>query len=185
MVTNSRPRLPPPIVLPAERHDIPELVRIYLDAESTNLLHNLMFSSRKKQGREVVKLLEDNFDNPHLLLVKAVDAESGDITAMAAWIRRGYTAEELGISAPEAAVKNLHPLQLNAGIVHADTEEKSPPGLGQYINDQMKSFLDEWTKDLKHISLELLMTDPRYQRRGIGTAMLKWGHAKAGESSPL
>jgi GNAT superfamily N-acetyltransferase len=183
MRSTSRPRYPPPIILPSERHDIPELVRIYLDAESSNLLHNLVLPSRKKAARELIKVLDDNFDNPQLRLMKAVDPESGDITAMAAWQLKGYAPEELEGLRPDAVSKVFPPLQLNGGIFHGKVEGKPPPGLGQYVNDQMTSFLDDWTRDLKHLYLALLMTDPRYQRRGIGTAMLKWGHEKAGKLS--
>jgi len=179
MRSSSRPRYPPPIVLPAERPDIPELVRIYLDAESGNLLYNLMMGSRKKFGRELIKIFEDNFDNPQLLLMKAVDPDSGDITAMAAWQLQGYTPEELKSSRSDAASKVFPPLRLHAGVFHGRIEGKPLPGLGQYVNDQLISFLNDWTTDLKHLYLALLMTDPQYQRRGIGTAMLKWGHEKS------
>jgi len=53
---------------------------------------------------------------------------------------------------------------------HGKNEE-----LGQYIKDSMDKFLTGWPSDTKHLYLGLLMTDPKFQRRGIGSALLQWG----------
>lgn len=56
--------------------------------------------------------------------------------------------------------------------------EKRTP-IEDFIRDRILAFNDTWRNGVKHIELVLLMTDPAFQRRGIGTALLKWGHALA------
>jgi hypothetical protein len=56
-------------------------------------------------------------------------------------------------------------------------EERSP--INKYISEHYNEFVESWTKGVKHIKLGLLITDSRFQRRGIGTVLLEWGHELA------
>jgi len=181
MRSTSRPRYPPPIILPAVRADIPELVRVHVDALHADLLTILQFPSPEKFTRAMIKLLDENFDAPQLLIMKALDAETKEITAMAIWQLKGYDPKELGVDHSNfgAASKLFRPQDLSAGVLLANVQQEPQSAIGQYIQSQFTAFLDSWTKGTKYIYLALLMTDPRFQRRGIGTAMLNWGHERA------
>ncbi|EEA26208.1 hypothetical protein TMatcc_005538 [Talaromyces marneffei ATCC 18224] len=183
MRTPVRPRFPPPIIKFAERDDIPELVRVWLAAERTNLLMFYHFpteESRSEYAREVIKQFEDNFDQPHLLILKAVDPETKQIAAMAVWQKMGYKdcARSDGLFAAAGLMLN--------GTLESSRDGFTPNSVTQslerYIATQFEQFLASWSRDSKHLYLALLMTDPRFQRRGIGTAMLEWGHEHADEA---
>lgn len=183
MRTPARPRYPPPIIKFAERDDIPELVRVWLAAERTDLL--MFYSlpteeSRSEYAKDVIKQLDDNFDKPHLLILKAVDPETKQITAMAVWQKKGYRLS------PQP-----DDMFAAGGIILKRTLASSEDGmssqsvrqsLNDYIQTQFERFLASWSRDSKHLYLALLMTDPDFQRRGIGTAMLDWGHKYADEA---
>lgn len=179
----ARPRFPPPIIKFAERDDIPELVRVWLAAERTNLLMFYHFpteESRSEYAKEVIKQFEENFDKPHLLVLKAVDPETKQITAMAVWQKRGYrfSPQSDDIFAAGGIVLN-GTLTTSSDDVFLNSATQS---LENYIQTQFEQFLASWSRDSKHLYLALLMTDPNFQRRGIGTAMLEWGHKYTDEA---
>ncbi|EED22083.1 conserved hypothetical protein [Talaromyces stipitatus ATCC 10500] len=168
MRTRIPSRFPVPIIQFAERNDIPELVRVWLAAERTNLLMFYHFpteESRSEYAEQAIKVLDENFDDPHLLLLKAVDPDTSRITAMAVWQKRGY-------GQPSAQSEDI--------FAGAGDSDQIP--LERYIDTQFKRFLASWAQNSKHLYLALLMTDPNFQRRGIGTAMLEWGHKHADEA---
>lgn len=136
--------------------------------------------SRSEYAKEVIKQFEDNFDKPHLLVLKALDPETKQITAMAVWQKRGYklSPQSDDIFTAGGIVFN-RTLTSSSGRIVSNTDSKSLEG---YIQSQFEQFLASWSRDSKHLYLALLMTDPRFQRRGIGTALLEWGHKYADEA---
>jgi GNAT superfamily N-acetyltransferase len=183
MRTPVRSRFPPPLIKLAERDDIPELVRVWLAAERTNLLMFYHFpteESKSEYAKQVIKQFEDNFDKPHLLILKAVDPDTNQITALAVWQKRGYklSAQTDKLFAAAGIMLN-GALESSSDGVCSNTVIQS---LERYIETQFEQFLASWSRSSKHLYLALLMTDPRFQRRGIGTAMLEWGHKQADQA---
>jgi ribosomal protein S18 acetylase RimI-like enzyme len=201
MRTLVRRRFPAPIILPAERTDIPALVRITVEAQRSSVLNFYAYPTEEDKAKvaaELAKLLDENWDAPHVLIAKAVDPETKEITAMAIWQLKGYSKEELGGKATEFSgsmshldrpswdmrLRDSRNTLLAAGMLlvnefDSQYKEKSGSSLEQYVDTHFRAFLDSWTKGTKHIYLSWLATDPRFQRRGIGTAMLDWGHQRA------
>jgi GNAT superfamily N-acetyltransferase len=164
------PRYEPPKLLRAERTDIPDLVRVYLNAEKGNLLHMLQWPSNKDATKIFTKMFNMVIDAPQILFMKAIDVEINAISAFAIWQFHGYEQEE---------DINAHPRYFGAAgmlMANAQDDPYMPDPLGKYINDEFTGFLDSWFKSTKYISTAWLMTDPRFQRRGIGTALMKYGH---------
>ena len=115
-------------------------------------------------------------------ILKAMDGEDhGKVTAVAIWVKRGFSLSDLGLNNLEGPGHWSTSLPRLCGglIVDSCTEEKNPPPISKFISDQIQKFVDDWETGVKHIELELLMTDPAFQRRGIGTALLRWGHELA------
>lgn len=177
MRSKSGPRYPAPIIVPAVRTDIPTLIDIFIDANSPNLMAFVSWPSREELIKRITKEFEDVFDSPEYWIMKALDANTKEITAMAAWQPIGYKEErEFGA---EYQLGKVNSMSLSAGIILAPTQELPRSPLQKYLLDAMNAFHDEWIQGTKCIYLNLLMTDPRFQRRGIGTAMLNWGHERA------
>ncbi|PVH85754.1 hypothetical protein DL98DRAFT_511303 [Cadophora sp. DSE1049] len=191
-----RDTYPAPLILPAEKKDIPRLVDIYILAEERDLIlmfDNIPLSLVKKW---LIDILEEQFDGPELRLMKAVDRESGEIAALGFWWLRGWGLEEKsgeGIVSPfqgrigngfghekERAQPFLFPplLESNNSQLSASSEGPGSP-LQRHISKSFKAFEKSWITKTKCLNLSLLMTDPMYQRRGMGTALLEWGHEMA------
>lgn len=203
MRTLVRSRYPAPIILPAERIDIPELVRVVVDAQRSSVLNFYAYPTEEDKAKAaalLTKILEDNWGAPHLLIIKALDPDTKVITAMAIWQLKGYSKEELAANPtknpswlsdsyqlsdklrfhdPPCGVMLAAGMLLQNTKVNSQNEGKSPKDIEKYVGSQMRAFFDSWTDPTKHIYLAFLMTDPRFQRRGIGTAMLDWGHRRA------
>ena len=123
---------------------------------------------------------------PELIFMKAIDADTKVITGIAVWQRKGYKRKELGASSAESEEALEGEATTDAMFAsrlllprNANDQEEPGAALMKYIVSEHSAFLDSWTKGTKHIYLAILMTDPRFQRRGIGTAMLDWGHKRA------
>ena len=169
----SKPRYPAPIIQPADRADIPQLVRVIIAAESPSLLTFLRYpspESKTKAAREMIKALEKVFDMRDVFVMKAVDADTESITATAFWQLNGYTEKELGIMENESEYnpeqQATQEAMLTARFLPSRTSEiNSHPGeaLTEHIKARFLAFLDAWTNGTKHIYLALLMTDPRFQ----------------------
>jgi GNAT superfamily N-acetyltransferase len=71
------------------------------------------------------------------------------------------------------------PSNFKAGLLLSTSQNGSLSPIGQYINSAFEDFLDAWFEGTKYIYLALLMTNPKFQRWGIGSALLKWGHERA------
>ncbi|KAH6709127.1 acyl-CoA N-acyltransferase [Leptodontidium sp. MPI-SDFR-AT-0119] len=180
---------PAPLILPAKREDIPRLVEIYILAEKRDLLTIFENVESSLITKWLIKLLDEQFDAPELRLMKAVDRDSGEITALAFWWLRGWglegkiedkTGGEIEFER-ERERRFLFPPFLGCKTTRhkAVKEEHISSPLQKHIADEFAAFEDSWIVGTKCMNLSLLMTDPKYQRRGIGTALLQWGHERA------
>jgi GNAT superfamily N-acetyltransferase len=172
-----RSRYPPPLILPAAKPDIPSLVSIWLSAKRPDLLYQQSWPpstwSSGNLDKNLTSFLEQSFEGPEWLIMKAVDAHTGQNTALAMWEKRGYDSASPSLSRPRLA----------AGLLLKDAPvgklDGSPDPINDYIGSQVLQFNEVWKKGIKYLELGLLMTDPAFQRRGIGTALLEWGLALA------
>jgi GNAT superfamily N-acetyltransferase len=174
-----RSRYPPPLVLPAAKADIPSLVSIWLTAKRPDLLYQQSWPpstwSSGNIDKNLASFLEQTFEIPEVMIMKAVDADTGQITALAMWEMRDYSPSVRG-----SGNEKIRP-RLAAGLLLGEVDSKDgyPGPIYDYIGSQVLQFNEVWKKGIKLLELGLLMTDPAFQRRGIGTALLEWGLALA------
>jgi GNAT superfamily N-acetyltransferase len=175
-----RPRYEPPKLQRAERADIPDLARVWINAEKGNLVHKLQWPSKKDAAKLFIKMLNIVIDVPQILCMKAIDVETNVISAFAIWQFHGY---DLHTENLKSTLQHFGA----AGILMANSEDDpyDPDPLGKYINDEFKEFFHSWFKSTKFISVAWLMTDPQFQRRGIGTALMQFGHNIADQEGTL
>ncbi|KAH6662174.1 hypothetical protein B0J14DRAFT_662903 [Halenospora varia] len=175
----------PPLILPATRTDIPTLIDIYLAAEGPDLLYSLQLRSKseKEIKDELIEQLEENFGHESLIIMKALDRESGEVAGLAIWQLRGYgvkSESENGGGSEDVMMLGGGGWMFSSTETGAKMKEKRKvTPIEKYLDTAFKSFLSSWLAPTKCIYLALLMTHPSYQRRGIGTAMLGVGHEKA------
>lgn len=159
-------------ILPATRSDIPKLVAVYIAAESSNVLTFSMHQDQHEWAKETTELIEKEFDNPEYMFMKVLDGETGEIGGLGFWNMGSPRSGRVQSSSAEHGV-------FGGGQVLAVTEEKELTPLQKYLQAKMQGFAKSWMVETRNLYLGLLMTDPKYQRRGIGTAMLNWGHERA------
>jgi hypothetical protein len=176
---------PPPTLLPALKSDIHELARIEVEALSSNLLFRLYFSDPTKFYRSLVASLEQLLEEAECQcwIVKAVTDE-GELMGWGAWCLRPADLRS----------KECDPKPFQSWMMVKPEEEKSVgggdgkgglaifpsvAGLPQYVHDCTRTVLDDWMLGRRHLLLNALFTKPEYRRRGVGTAILKWGNEKA------
>jgi GNAT superfamily N-acetyltransferase len=175
ITTKPKPHHPAPIVLPALRADIPDLVRVFMAADASNVLTFIRYRTSEERAalaKEMIRVLDENFDAPQLLFVKAMDLEAGVISGMGIWQRKGYSGDGLG---------GEDNFGMHAGQLFGKRVDVRGDGdvLNEHISNHVKKFMLEWTRETKHLYLAFLFVDPEFQSRGVGTALLRWGHKRA------
>jgi GNAT superfamily N-acetyltransferase len=181
--TNKGPRYPPPPLFPAVKADIPAILAIWLAARAPDLLVQTV--SRPDEQARLTLFLNERFSNPLASIIKAVDwKDPNRITAVGIWEKKNYSSPspsgclEASVSGTENGGGKCCVGFLISGNGNTKEGEKGTP-IEDFIRDRQLAFNDTWPNGVKHMELVLLMTDPAFQHRGIGTALLKWGHALA------
>lgn len=171
-------------IAPATKQDIPALARIHVSSLSANLLFRLCWPNQTSHYKSVVAGLEKQFNNPEFewWLVKAINEEV-TIMGWAAWTLR---PADLGPQNSSASSWFLFPGRKvddgsNIGDSGGFDTEDFPivPGLPNYLHSHTQVIVDDWLLGKKHLLLNALFVAPRFQHRGIGTALLNWGNNRA------
>ncbi|KAG4424776.1 hypothetical protein IFR04_002124 [Cadophora malorum] len=191
-----RDTYPAPLILPAEKKDIPRLVDIYVLAEAHDLILMADHISLSLVKEWLIDVLQEQFDAPELRLMKAVDRESGEIAALGFWWLRGWGLEEKSRYGMDTGFENrfrdgldhekervhpfLFPPLLESSISQVSASNGGPgTPLQRHLSKSFRTFEKSWITKTRCLNLSLLMTDPKFQRRGMGTALLEWGHEMA------
>ncbi|PPJ51051.1 hypothetical protein CBER1_07535 [Cercospora berteroae] len=158
----------PIIATPANDEDIPRLFEIACSAFARNEhVWDIMWPEHwTPEGRAAgaARMLETKRTTPSTTYLKAVDTETNEIVGMAKW--------------------NLWE---NHKVVSSDPKKE------WYFNDEkewryakgiMESFLEERNKAIEErngtlVSLDILTVDPKWQRKGVGEVLVKWGIEEA------
>jgi len=136
-------------------------------------------------------------DSKTVAFTKAIDNETGEIMGWCAWGFRGLSDDEIPI--PEGAPEKNDTLgdslwrdkrDTDTDVPAAEKKDETPkteeppeeePSEGvkrlttltsNDMNDTMKDLMPEGTRCMFIASFTV---DPKYQRRGVGRALLKWG----------
>ncbi|PMD41234.1 hypothetical protein L207DRAFT_511149 [Hyaloscypha variabilis F] len=181
--TNKRPRYPPPPLHLAVPSDIPAMIDLWLRANGPNLLNRVLAPPDEATLREhFAEFLSLMISDANTTVIKAVDwKDKNVVTAFGVW-KKGYPDKDGGGESygGETVCRRAG---MGGTLVCARKEEKKTP-LQEYITAQNEVIEKTWLKGVKHIELMVLMTDPAWQGKGIGTGILRWGIA-AQENVPL
>ena len=148
--------------------DIPDLSRIHAAACWPDNAFKLYFDSPIEFDKRVTEMLQGQVGFPEWQHIKAVDKATGALIAWASW----NTPTDRQIR--EQAHK---PAQAEPPKGEFDF----PPGLPMYVQQDTDQWLSEWTKLRRHIQCKALFTDPPFERRGAGNALVAYGNRLADE----
>ncbi|KAK1589882.1 acyl-CoA N-acyltransferase, partial [Colletotrichum navitas] len=168
---------------PVQAEDVPALLRVHTAAFKTDQFSNLMLLNRDEDahhevmGRSIRRWISD----PAAKLTRALD-EDGRLVGWSCWIvKTGYEEEPAPIRDPVA--------DAGAGRAEAGHAERGPPPEAQKEQDPARAlgglmFRDMTSWEGKHLGgkryvvLQALATDPRYQRQGVATKLVRHGLEK-------
>ena len=167
-------------LLPAELEDVPRLAYIHSVACLPDNAMKLYFETAAEFEKRVSDMLKGQVGKLTWHHVKAVDKKTGKIAAWASW------------KTPTDAQIREH--DENVAAMIRDSEDGKgdfdfPPGLPTYVHTDTDRWLRKWTRGRRHIICAALFTEPSFQRRGMGNAMVKYGNhladkAKLADFSP-
>ncbi|RDW95029.1 hypothetical protein BP5796_00792 [Coleophoma crateriformis] len=185
-------RYPLPVLEIATKEDVPELVDQMIAASSN---YNLIFYLRSPSPEHLAKMVirmrnafTSMIEAPDYMVLKAVDPETKAIAASAAWQFVHFKDAELdsvteGKQHADERLAMRPQVTIAAGLVIndgiSDKDKTEGPTLWDVIEEAYQKFTSAWMESTKSIYLASLSTHPRFQRRGIGTTLLTWGHELA------
>ncbi len=179
------------ILQPATRDDIARLAEIHVIACLPDNAFKLYFDTPAEFNRRVTEMLEDQVGEAAWRHIKAVDSTTGTIAAWAS----SYTLsdEQLRVEAAEADARSsthdpgAHGQYEEIGIGKEEEQEKEkekgkfdfPPGLPAYVLGDTNHWLTRSTRRWRHMQCKALFTDPLFQGRGMGSALVSHGNTVA------
>ncbi|KAJ5666626.1 hypothetical protein N7462_011035 [Penicillium macrosclerotiorum] len=159
---------------PAVEADAPALAHINVVSFQGRGLLNQVFPEATESMLEAYKSVYTmkHFSNPQIHVLKVVDSMTQEVIGYGRWL----VPASLGLL-PSAPV-----LSEQAQEVAKDPLRLAPRPMNEALYMKFRGMLE--TSRQKHaresdITLDLLATLPTHQGRGIGSALLRWGTAKA------
>lgn len=156
-------------LLPVASSDIPSLVTIHQTAFESDRFSNLMLLGRDPDAFKglLLKSIETWMADPNAQLIKAV-AENGDIVGYACWVTEDV---------PEVKQPTTKPEQ---GPSTVDEQRKLlPRDLGKLMREDLVARKRDLMGNERHMVLQALVTDPKWQKMGVGARLVQWGISKA------
>jgi GNAT superfamily N-acetyltransferase len=163
---------------PATREDIPRLAHIHVVACLPDNAFKLYFSTPQEFDKRVTEMLEGQVGDRTWQHIKAVDKNTGDIAAWASW------------NTPTDAEVRERDQKVAGKAVDAEKEKGNlgkgefdfPPGLPMYVQEDTDRWLEKWTRGQRHMLCKALFTEPSFERRGMGSALVEYGNRLADEA---
>lgn len=160
-------------LLPAEAADIPRLAHIHVVACLPDNAFALYFATPQEFEKRVTDMLEGQIGDPSWYHIKAVDNETGKIAAWASW--NIPTDAQIRERDEKAAIK----VSAKAG---GKGEFDFPPGLPMFVQEDTDRWLERWTRGQRHILCKALFTEPLFEKRGMGNALVAYGDKLADDA---
>ena len=163
-------------LLPVERQDIPELAHIEMAACLSDNAFRVCLPTQTDFTERLIKTLEDQVDDPAWQHIKVVEKETGELAAWASWNTPSVAQIQERDEKSAAKVEQFQPESEIDGL-------NSPAEFLTYVQKDTDRWLEEWTRGKRHIICKALFTEPSFQRRGMGNALVKYGIQLADQSS--
>lgn len=161
-------------LLPATSEDIPRLAEIHVVACLPDNAFSQYFADPAEFNARVTEMLQGQVGDPTWKHIKAVDTTTGQIAAWASW----NTPTDEEIRQLDNALKQESVLDKPLGKGEFDF----PPGLPTFVQQDTDKWLRKWTARRRHILCKALFTDPPFQRRGMGSALVQYGNQLANQA---
>ena len=169
---------PLPVLLPAEPADISALATLQMAACRFDLDTRLIVPSDTTFEGVAISMVQSQIASPEYLIMKAVHPENGDIMGWGSWRFVHYPEIDAKIKQQaEAASTTNDPT--GSRSMPEQVESDTSSSLGSSSEKHLREVMDSWMGERKFLLLTILVTEPRYQRRGVGSALVRWGNAKA------
>ena len=159
---------------PATRADIPRLSQIHVIACLPDNAFKLYFPTAAEFEARVTEMLEGQVGEPTWKHIKAVDSATGQPAAWASW----HTPPDAELRKRDSEMETKR--KLTDGVP-GKGEFDFPPGLPQFVQEDTDRWINRWTKGRRHMRCLALFTDPTFQRKGMGTALVDYGNRLADE----
>lgn len=172
---------------PVQQEDVPALAELaesaFEDDRHTNMknLAKEPFDMKSYTLSSMPGLLK----RPICVIIKAVDEETGDIMGVCNWGFRGVKAADMPkvegrIQPPDEPPREPSPkptpeevaAEEKAAAAETDPVKRLERLTDKDMNDFMEKTMPPGTRCMFIIGLTV---DPKYQGRGVGSALLKWG----------
>ncbi|KAK3715829.1 hypothetical protein LTR37_006812 [Vermiconidia calcicola] len=154
-------------ISPLTEKEIPDFVHVELEAFRSHPRIPMLW--RRGYTDDVYEFYsaskKDSFQDPECRFVKAVDDETGKIIAASEWT--------FALDPAESAEKEPVDSPPSNWPIDGNWE------LRRFFNLNLEKWVNEWLAGKPYIKLEILVTDPLFQGRGAGTALLAWGVEQA------
>ena len=160
----------------ADRKDIGRLAHIHVIACLPDNAFKLYFATPAEFERRITEMLEGQVGDPTWQHIKAVDKKTGVLAAWASW--NTPTDAQIRERDKRVAKKNEDSKK--------NTEKgefEFPPGLPTYVQEDTDKWQEKWTFGKRHVLCKALFTDPSFQRRGMGNALVEYGNKLADQAS--
>ncbi|KAJ5872314.1 uncharacterized protein N7529_004667 [Penicillium soppii] len=151
---------------PLESSEMSEYIRMQLNAFPSMTARILYAPSPETAEQTRFQNLELLKNNPEVYFQKTFDPATGDILSCAKWKIYPNGREEAKMDSPK-----LGSSQEPAVGWEAEAKKTFHHSLSRYLRDFMG------TQPFYH--LDMLMTDPRFSRRGAAQKIIDWGIAEA------
>jgi len=172
-------------ITPIQTEDFPALARI--SAQSFVGDSNTEVKAGGKEGYDMEKMSLDGLPsliaNPNIVGLKATENSSGEIMGYIVWGFRGFERDEIPV--PEGSPKKVEAAPTLGRDVESGTEaEEEKESMSEdpalRLNAISGKFMTEWMREVmppgtKCLFIYGLSVSPKFQRRGVGKALLKWG----------
>lgn len=164
---------------PVTSNDIPALVRIHKAAFETDQFCKFMLYGRDKNTHQIrlTKSLASSMSDQAAQVIQALDNATGQVLGWACWVKKGEKAVSQD---PEPSIPQQDVTQAKMPAVK---EPMSAPMsarqkmVGRMLGDEIKQ--QESHMKGVYMVLQRLATDPEFQRRGVGSKLVKWGLDRA------
>jgi GNAT superfamily N-acetyltransferase len=157
---------------PATRADIPRLAHIHVVACLPDNAFSLYFDTAEEFEKRVTEMLEGQVGEVTWQHIKAVDKATGQIAAWASWNTPSDAEIRDRDEKAEAKKSNSAKDPAKGGF-------DFPLGLPMYVQEDTDRWLERWTRGQRHILCKALFTEPSFQRRGMGNALVAYGNQLA------
>ena len=172
--------LPPARLSPAIPADIPSLAHIHVIACATDLAVRLKFPHERDFEAYITQMLSVQVGKPEWLIIKAEDIDSGNIIAWGSWELRNYGIRETDNEDDGVMQKKVEEGSAKDNNMTSQNEAfPIPSGLRTHVREHSRLVLADWMGTRKHMLLNGLFTSPTFQRRGVGTALIRLGNERA------